>query len=100
MGRGQGEHAREKVAGQGHSPLLVLVGQEEVLHLLPPEVQLVVIIALYSLSLIHRVIQRQQELFESFHHGRWHTQIDLRNAAQPGGQQGILDGGKGVGAPR
>lgn len=56
--QGQGKRAREKTAReQGHSPLLIFVSQEEILHLLPSKVQLVVIIALNCLCLIHRVIQ-------------------------------------------
>lgn len=78
--------ARAKGAGkQGHSPLLVFVSQEKVLHLLPSEVQLVVIVAFNCLRLIHRVIQRQEELFEGLHYGRWHPQVNLCDAAQPGG---------------
>lgn len=60
------------------------MSQEKVLHLLPSEVQLVVIVAFDCLSLIHRVIQRQKEFFEGFHYRWWHTQVNLRNAAQPG----------------
>lgn len=64
--RGQGcssssqtrEMGGAKGAGeQGHSPLLIFMSQEKILHLLPPEVQLVVIVALDCLGLIHRVIQ-------------------------------------------
>lgn len=77
--------ARAKGAGkQGHSPLLIFMSQEKILHLLPPEVQLVVIVAFDCLGLIHRVIQRQEEFLEGLHY-RWrHTQVNLSNAAQPG----------------
>lgn len=65
------------------------MSQEKVLHLLPSEVQLVVIVAFDCLSLIHRVIQRQKEFFEGFHYRWWHTQVNLRNAAQPG-EEGVV----------
>lgn len=74
--------ARAKGAGkQGHSPLLIFVSQEKVLHLLPSEVELVVIVALNCLGLIHGVIQGQKEFFEGLHYGWWHTQVNLGNAA-------------------
>lgn len=60
------------------------MSQEEILHLLPSKIQLVVIIALNCLCLIHRVIQRQEKLLEGFHHRWWHTQVNLCNATQPG----------------
>lgn len=41
----------------GHSPLLIFMSQKEILHLLPSEIQLIVIVTLHSLGLIHRVIQ-------------------------------------------
>lgn len=79
----------QKGAGkQGHSPLLVFMSQEKVLHLLPSEVQLVVVVAFDSLGLVHRVIQRQKELLEGLHYGWWHTQVNLCDAAQPGGEEG------------
>lgn len=70
---------------EGHSPLLIFMSQEKVLHLLPSEVELVVIVAFDCLSLIHRVIQGQEEFFEGLHYRWWHTQVNLCNAAQPGG---------------
>ena len=97
-----------QAGGGGHSPLLILVSQEEILHLLPPEVQLVVVVALDCLSLVHSIIQGQQELLEGLHHGGRHAQVDLCYAAQPGvaggsaGQE-VLDVGEeggGMGGPR
>lgn len=83
--QGQGKHARDKTVGEeGHSPLLILVSQEEVLHLLPPEVQLVVVVALDRLGLVHSIIQGQEELLEGLHHRGRHAQVDLCYAAQPG----------------
>ncbi|TNN46234.1 hypothetical protein EYF80_043584 [Liparis tanakae] len=46
----------------GPEPLLVLVLQEEVLQLLPPEVQLVLVVALHRLRLVHAVLHVQQEV--------------------------------------
>lgn len=66
---------------QGHSPLLIFMSQEKVLHLLPSEVELVVIVALNCLGLIHGVVQGQEEFFEGLHYGWWHTQVNLCNAA-------------------
>lgn len=49
----------------GPEPLLVLVQQEEVLQLLPPEVQLVLVVALHRLRLVHAVVHAQQELLHT-----------------------------------
>lgn len=88
-GRGQGcssssqtrEMGQGKRGKQGHSPLLIFMSQEKVLHLLPSEVELVVIVALNCLCLIHGVVQGQEEFFEGLHYGWWHTQVNLCNAA-------------------
>lgn len=71
---GPGETCQGKVAGkEGHLPLLIFMSQEKILHLLPAKIQFVVIIAFDSLGLIHRVIQRKEELFEGLHHWWRHT---------------------------
>lgn len=51
-------------------PLLIFMGQKEVLHLLPTKVDLVLIVAFDGLSLINRIIQGQQELLKTLHYGR------------------------------
>lgn len=62
------------------------MGQEEVLHLLTPKIDLVLIVAFDRLSLIHRVIQRQQELLKRLHHRRGRTKIHIVDVSQPGGK--------------
>lgn len=57
----------------GHSPLLIFMSQEKVLHLLPSKIQFVVIIAFDSLGLVHRVIQRQEKLLKGLHHWWRHS---------------------------
>lgn len=64
-------------------PLFVFMSQKEVLHLLTAEVNLVLIVAFDRLSLIHRIIQGQQELFKALHYGRGRTQIHVMNIAEP-----------------
>lgn len=60
------------------------MGQEEVLHLLTPKIDLVLIVAFDRLRLIHRVIQRQQELLKRLHHRRRRTQFHIVDVSQPG----------------
>ncbi len=64
-------------------PLFIFMSQKEVLHLLPAEVNLVLIVAFYCLSFIHRVIQGQQELLKALHYGRGWTQIHVMDVAKP-----------------
>lgn len=63
------------------------MGQEEILHLLTPKINLVLIVAFDRLRLIHRVIQREQELLKSLHHRRKRTKIHIVDVSQPGGNQ-------------
>lgn len=65
-------------------PLFIFMGQEEVLHLLTPKINLVLIVAFDRLRLVHRVIQRQQELLKSLHHRRRRTKIHIMDVSQPG----------------
>lgn len=58
------------------------MSQKEVLHLLSAEVNLVLIVAFYCLSLVHRIIQGQQELLKALHNGRGWTQIHVMNVAK------------------
>lgn len=76
-------YAQDERWGAVVLPLLVLVGQKEVLHLLPAEVKLVVIVALHSLGIFHRVIQGQQELLEALHHWARGAHVHLMDIAQP-----------------
>lgn len=64
-------------------PLLIFMSQKEVLHLLSAEVDLVLIVAFDCLSLIHRIVQGQQELFKALHYGRGWTQIHVMDVAKP-----------------
>lgn len=66
-------------------PLLVLVSQEEVLHLLPAEVALVLVVAFDRLGLVHRIVQGQQELLEALHYGRRWTQIYVVDVTESDG---------------
>lgn len=66
-------------------PLFILMGQKEVLHLLSAEVDLVLIVAFDRLSLIHRIIQGNQELLEALHDGRGRTQIHVMDVTKPYG---------------
>lgn len=59
------------------------MGQEEVLHLLPPEIDLVLIVAFDRLRLIHRVVQGQQELLKGLHHRKGRTKIHIMDVSQP-----------------
>lgn len=62
------------------------MGQEEVLHLLTPEIYLVLIVAFDRLRLIHRVVQRQQELLKGLHHRRGRPKIHIVDVSQPEGR--------------
>ncbi len=62
------------------------MGQEEVLHLLTPKIDLVLIVAFDRLRLIHRVVQGQQELLKGLHHRRGRTKIQIMDVSQPGGR--------------
>lgn len=64
-------------------PLFIFMSQKEVLHLLSAEVDLVLIVAFNCLSLIHRIIQGQQELLKGFHYGRGWTQIHVMDVTEP-----------------
>lgn len=64
-------------------PLLIFMGQKEVLHLLPAKVDLVLIVAFDCFSLIHRIIQGEQEFLKALHYGRWWTQIHVMDVAKP-----------------
>lgn len=57
--------------------------QKKVLHLLPTKVNLVLIVSFDCLSLIDRIIQRQQELFKALHYGRRWTNIYVMDVAEP-----------------
>lgn len=64
-------------------PLFIFMSQKEFLHLLSAEVDLVLIVAFDSLSLIHRIIQGQQELLKALHYRRGRTQIHVMDVAKP-----------------
>lgn len=57
------------------------MSKEEVLHLLPSEVYLVLIITFDCFGLINRVIQRQKELLKALHHRRWQAQIHIMDVS-------------------
>lgn len=76
-------------------PLFIFMSQKEVLHLLSAEVDLVLIVAFHCLSLIHRIIQRQQELFKGLHYGRGWTQIHVMDVAEPNRRKLSWDGVSG-----
>lgn len=80
--------AKQTAQPAGHVPLFILVGQEEILHLLAPEIQFVVIVALHSFCLIDRIIQGEEELFEAFHHRWGNAEVYLGDVAQPGKKEG------------
>lgn len=63
-------------------PLFILMSQKEILHLLSAEIDLVLIVAFDCFSLIHRIIQGQQELFKAFHYGRGRTQIHVMDVTK------------------
>lgn len=63
------------------------MSQKEVLHLLPAEVNLVLIVAFDCLSFIHRIIQGQQELLKALHYGRGWTQIHVMDVTKPNGRE-------------
>lgn len=63
------------------------MGQEEVLHLLSTEVNLVIVVAFDGLRLIHRIVQGNQELLEGLHHRRRLNQIHVMNVSQPDREQ-------------
>lgn len=70
-------------------PLFSFVSEEELLHLLAPEVNFVLVVAFDRLRLIHRVIQSLEELFEGLHH-RWRrTQVQVMDIPQPGRQKKV-----------
>jgi len=58
------------------------MSQKEVLHLLPAEVDLVLVVTFDRLRLLHRIIQRQQELLKGLHYGRGGTQIHVMEVTQ------------------
>jgi len=63
------------------------MSQKEVLHLLPAEVDLVLVIAFDCLSLLYGIIQGQQELFKALHYGRRWTQIHVMDVTEPNGKE-------------
>lgn len=71
-------------------PLFILMGQKEVLHLLPTEVDLVLVVAFDGFCLVHGVIKGQQELFKTLHYWRRRTQIHVMDVPKS-------DGGKKFG---
>lgn len=79
-------------------PLFIFMSQEEVLHLLSAEVDLVLIVAFHCLSLIHGIIQRQQKLFKGLHYGRGWTQIHVMDVAKPNRRKLSWDVDSGVAA--
>ena len=64
-------------------PLFIFMSQKEVLHLLPTEVDLVLIVALDCLGLVHRIVQGQQELLKALHYGRGWPQIHVMEVTEP-----------------
>lgn len=65
-------------------PLFIFVRQKEVLHLLPAEVDLVLVVLIDGLRLVHGVVQGHQELLEVLHDGRGRTEVHVMDVAQPG----------------
>lgn len=65
------------------------MGQKEVLHLLPAEVDLVLVVPFDRLGLVHGIIQRQQELLKALHDGRRWTQIHVVDVPEPEGWRSL-----------